>query len=310
MIGCWNWPKTQKPPKNFLVAPVADETGPVSAATSEIKSVSIEEKPAKVTEEASEDDDYVEVEEDDEDDGEHEHGSDCDHHEPHIHESDPNDPVTQLCATINADLEKWEDEGSLNKDKLNTALDRFEAALKLTTAHMDALLGKAYVLGELGDTEAATQTLLQALAVDSKDIRVHTMLSDMGDFVDDEVDLELVSKFMDQKGNPSDGFKAALVNIFNRFAVEDGSGQNALTKTSMNKFHDHVNGGPLSDDAVFFLFSGEWELNKKGSITLDGFINFYLNQTFSSPFETISDLRKLGYDEDCNPLPANAPTPQ
>lgn len=278
--------------------PVEEEETPISAATGELKDATISEKKPKVEEEGEElDDEHDSCDDccghdhDDEDDG-----------EPHVHESDPNDPVTQICEKINADLEKWQEEGSLNKAKLNEALDSFEAALKLTSAHMDALLGKAYVQGELGNTEAATQTLLQALAVDSKDIRVHTMLSEMGDFVDDALDLELVEKYMDETGTPTPPFKAALTDIFNRFAAEDGSGEKALTKDSMNKFHDHVNGGPLSADAIGFLFSGEWELNKKGSITLDGFISFYLNQTVSDAHETVSDLRKLGYDEDCQPL--------
>lgn len=286
-----------------------EENVAISAATGELKDVSIAQKKAKVLEEDEEDGEFVEELEED---GEFDHDCEdcCGHDEDdHIHVSDPNDPVTQLCATINSDLEKWETDGSLNKDKLNSALDRFEAALKLTTNHMEALLGKAYVQGELGHSEEATQTLLQALAVDNKDIRVHTMLSEMGEFVDDALDVELIEKFMDQTGTPTGPFKAALVDIFSRFAVEDGSGKKALTKAAMNKFHDEVNGGPLSSDAINFLFSGDWELNNKGSMTLDGFISFYLNQTVTDPLETISDLRKLGYNEDCTPRGTDSSAP-
>lgn len=240
---------------------------------------------------------------------EEEEGESCscghshDEHEPgHIHESDPNDPVTALCEQINSDLELWQTEGTLNKDKLNEALDRFEEALKMTTTHMDALLGKAYVQGELGRTDAATQTLFKALQVDSKDVRVHNMLGEMGDFIDDALDIEMIEKFMDEKGVPTDAFKTALTEIFEKFAVEDGSGGRALTKASMNKFHDTVNGGPLAPASEAYIFSGEWEINKKGSLTLDGFIGFYLDQTVQDHQETISDLRKLGYDEECKPL--------
>jgi len=237
-------------------------------------------------------------------DADSEHGDDCCHH-GYIHPSDPNDPVTSMCVQINKDLEEWEEKGELTPEKLNEALGRFDEALKMTAKHMEALLGKAYVQGELGQSEAAVETLLKALEVDAKDFRAQQMLSEMGEFQDDGPDLELIVKFMDQKGNPTPKFKAALVEIFNRFAVGEGDNK-ALTKQAMDKFHDAVNGGPLSSDAMDFLFCGEWELDDKGNITQDGFISFYLNQTFTDPTETINDLKKLGYDAECNPTTSSS----
>ena len=92
--------------------------------------------------------DHEEIEEFEEGE-EHEHDGCCDHDhlDGHMHESDPNDPVTAICAKINKDLETWDENGTLTKDKLNEALDNFDAALKMTSMHMDALLGKAYVQG-------------------------------------------------------------------------------------------------------------------------------------------------------------------
>lgn len=225
----------------------------------------------------------------------------------HIHESDPNDPVTGICAQINKDLEEWETAGTLTNDKLNSALTRFDEALKQTAKHMDALLGKAYVQGELGQSEAAVETLLKAMAIDEKDLRVHTMLAEFGEFDDglDAPDLEVVEKFMDQKGNPTPKFKSALTEIFNRYAEGEGE-KRAITKKGMDKFHHFVNGGPLSEAAMDYLFSGEWDLNSDKNISLTGFISFYLNQTFADPQETVSDLRKLGYDDDLNPVASTA----
>jgi hypothetical protein len=230
-----------------------------------------------------------------------------------VHESDPNDPVTALCAQINKDLDSWESSGTMTSEKLNAALDRFDEALKLTSKHMDALLGKAYVQGELGQSEEAVVTLLQAMAIDDKDVRVHTMLGQLGEFDDslldnpDMPDLDIVEKFMNQKGEPTKKFEIALTEIFERYA--DGEGKfRAITKKGMDRFHHFVNGGPLSESAMDYLFSGEWELNPQGNITLQGFISFYLNQTFADPQETISDLKKLGYDNELNPTSAKAPT--
>lgn len=239
-------------------------------------------------------------------DDEHDHCEDCCDHEPgFMHVSDPTDPVTQICAKINEDLEKWEETGTLNEENLQDALKMFEEALKMTSKHMDALLGKAYVQGELGLTEQATETLLQALSIEPRDIRVQTMLAEVGEFADedDARDLEVIEKYMTEDGNPTPKFKSALTEIFDRYATGTDPKKKAITKTGMNKFHDFVNGGPLSQEATAYLFSGEWPLNAEGNLTLEGFIEFYLNQTFADPGETISDMRTLGYDLNLERIP-------
>lgn len=247
-------------------------------------------------------------------------GHDHDHahaHDFHMHKSDPNDPVTAICEKINEDLEAWETKGELTEDKLQDALKRFEEALKMTSNHMDALLGKAYVQGELGNAEEAAKTLMLAGEVDPRDVRVMTMLQEMGDFGDDDRDMELISRFIavEKEGLPSPLFKKVLTAVFDRFAtapyappaeprvsVLDAHSANSLSKEDMNRFFIHTNGTPITTDAIDYLFSGEWVLDAKGNLSLEGFIEFYINQTFADPHETIKDLQKLGYNEHMQPI--------
>ncbi|KAF9914253.1 hypothetical protein BX616_008641 [Lobosporangium transversale] len=88
--------------------------------------------------------------------------------------------------------------------------------------------------------------------------------------------------------------KAALTAIFNSFDKDrDGS----LSPTELSDFVYRTNG---SRPPTAFLTQMGIQFGKdaKGYLTLEGFFNFFLEQTLEDPIETRRDLERHGYDGD------------
>lgn len=99
--------------------------------------------------------------------------------------------------------------------------------------------------------------------------------------------------FISEEGEINQKFERALEEIFERFSTNKKS----LSDDDLNTFHVAVNGEPMPVSGFEFLKSGNFELDENKCLTLEGFKEFYVNQTMSVPSETLSDLKKLGYNE-------------
>ncbi|CAO3571459.1 unnamed protein product [Mortierella alpina] len=92
----------------------------------------------------------------------------------------------------------------------------------------------------------------------------------------------------------SNRLKAALAAIFNSFDKDkDGS----LSPAELSEFVFKTNGS--RPPAAFLTQMGiQFGKDAKGYLTLDGFLNFFLEQTLEDPIETRRDLEKHGWDGD------------
>ncbi|KAF9175000.1 hypothetical protein BGX21_006041 [Mortierella sp. AD011] len=88
--------------------------------------------------------------------------------------------------------------------------------------------------------------------------------------------------------------KAALTAIFNNFDKDhDGS----LSPSELSEFVYKTNGS--RPPAAFLTQMGlQFGKDAKGYLTLQGFFNFFLEQTLEDPIETRRDLEKHGWDGD------------
>ncbi|KAG0307476.1 hypothetical protein BGZ98_000194 [Dissophora globulifera] len=98
---------------------------------------------------------------------------------------------------------------------------------------------------------------------------------------------------------------AALTAIFNNF---DKDGDGGLSPSELSDFVYKTNGS--RPPAAFLTQMGiQFGKDKKGYLTLEGFFNFFLEQTLEDPIETRRDLEKHGWDGDrlvrCD-IPRNA----
>lgn len=84
-----------------------------------------------------------------------------------------------------------------------------------------------------------------------------------------------------------------MKEIFDKFSTNKKS----LSDDDINEYHKHVNGEPITEEALSFLKSGPFEVDENSCLTLNGFIEFYALQTFNTLSETIKDIKKFGYDE-------------
>jgi len=99
---------------------------------------------------------------------------------------------------------------------------------------------------------------------------------------------------LDDDKELSNRLKAALTAIFNSFDKDkDGS----LSPTELSEFVFKTNGS--RPPAAFLTQMGiQFGKDAKGYLTLDGFLNFFLEQTLEDPIETRRDLEKHGWDGD------------
>lgn len=88
--------------------------------------------------------------------------------------------------------------------------------------------------------------------------------------------------------------KAALTAIFNSFDKDkDGS----LKPSELSDFVYKTNGS-RPPQAFLTQMGIQFGKDAKGYLTLEGFFNFFLEQTLEDPIETRRDLEKHGWDGD------------
>lgn len=99
---------------------------------------------------------------------------------------------------------------------------------------------------------------------------------------------------LDNAKELSNRLKAALTAIFNNFDKDkDGS----LSPAELSEFVFKTNGS--RPPAAFLSQMGiQFGKDAKGYLTLEGFFNFFLEQTLEDPIETRRDLEKHGWDGD------------
>ncbi|KAG0264307.1 hypothetical protein BG011_007055 [Mortierella polycephala] len=99
---------------------------------------------------------------------------------------------------------------------------------------------------------------------------------------------------LDSAKELSSRLKAALTAIFNTFDKDrDGS----LSPSELSEFVYKTNGS--RPPAAFLTQMGiQFGKDAKGYLTLEGFFNFFLEQTLEDPIETRRDLEKHGWDGD------------
>ncbi|KAF9968780.1 hypothetical protein BGZ70_007666 [Mortierella alpina] len=99
---------------------------------------------------------------------------------------------------------------------------------------------------------------------------------------------------LDDAKELSNRLKAALTGIFNSFDKDkDGS----LSPAELSEFVFKTNGS--RPPAAFLTQMGiQFGKDAKGYLTLEGFLNFFLEQTLEDPIETRRDLEKHGWDGD------------
>ncbi|KAI7825207.1 hypothetical protein BC939DRAFT_132914 [Gamsiella multidivaricata] len=99
---------------------------------------------------------------------------------------------------------------------------------------------------------------------------------------------------LDSAKELSASLKAALTDIFNTF---DKDHDDALSPSELSDFVYKTNGS--RPPAAFLTQMGiQFGKNAKGYLTLEGFFNFFLEQTLEDPIETRRDLEKHGWDGD------------
>jgi Ca2+-binding EF-hand superfamily protein len=85
----------------------------------------------------------------------------------------------------------------------------------------------------------------------------------------------------------------ALRDVFDRFDVDkDG----ALNKEELDEFAKATN-GEVFDKETLADIKENFEVNDKGWLTRDGFVDMYHLQTMADPEETWNDLKKHGMTE-------------
>ncbi|KAF9432172.1 hypothetical protein BGZ76_011172 [Entomortierella beljakovae] len=99
---------------------------------------------------------------------------------------------------------------------------------------------------------------------------------------------------LDSAKELSTPLKAALTAIFNSF---DKDGDGSLAPKELSDFVFKTNGS--RPPAAFLTQMGlQFGKDSKGYLTLEGFFNFFLEQTLEDPIETRRDLEKHGWDGD------------
>jgi len=88
--------------------------------------------------------------------------------------------------------------------------------------------------------------------------------------------------------------KAALTDIFNTFDKDKDGG---LSPTELSDFVFKTNGS-RPPQAFLKQMGLQFGKNAKGYLTLEGFFNFFLEQTLEDPVETRRDLERHGWDGD------------
>jgi Ca2+-binding EF-hand superfamily protein len=90
----------------------------------------------------------------------------------------------------------------------------------------------------------------------------------------------------------SPALQEVLIEIFNKFDTDQDG---ALNNKELDSFIFKTNG---AHPPVAFLrqMGLRFGSNKKGWLTLEGFLSFYLEQTLDDPLETRNDLGCHGYD--------------
>ncbi|KAG0055982.1 hypothetical protein BGZ83_006749 [Gryganskiella cystojenkinii] len=92
----------------------------------------------------------------------------------------------------------------------------------------------------------------------------------------------------------STALKTALTAIFNSF---DKDQDGALKPSELSDFVFATNGS-RPPQAFLTQMGIQFGKNAKGYLTLEGFFNFFLEQTLEDPIETRRDLEKHGWDGD------------
>ncbi|KAG0223659.1 hypothetical protein BGX31_008386 [Mortierella sp. GBA43] len=99
---------------------------------------------------------------------------------------------------------------------------------------------------------------------------------------------------LDSSKELSAPLKAALTDIFNTFDKDKDGG---LSPKELSDFVFKTNGS--RPPAAFLTQMGlQFGKDAKGYLTLQGFFNFFLEQTLEDPIETRRDLEKHGWDGD------------
>ncbi|KAG0228584.1 hypothetical protein BGW42_002074 [Actinomortierella wolfii] len=99
---------------------------------------------------------------------------------------------------------------------------------------------------------------------------------------------------LDSSKSLSAPLKAALTSIFNTF---DKDKDGALSPQELSDFVFKTN-GQRPPQAFLTQMGIQFGQNAKGYLTLEGFFNFFLEQTIDDPLETRRDLEKHGWDGD------------
>ncbi|KAF9202496.1 hypothetical protein BGZ49_007346 [Haplosporangium sp. Z 27] len=99
---------------------------------------------------------------------------------------------------------------------------------------------------------------------------------------------------LDSSKELSSPLKTALTAIFNTFDKDQDGG---LSPSELSEFVYKTNGS--RPPAAFLTQMGlQFGKDAKGYLTLQGFFNFFLEQTLEDPIETRRDLEKHGWDGD------------
>lgn len=207
-----------------------------------------------------------------------------------------------LCEKANERLEEYDH--NTNEAILLQSLAEFEEALVLDPQSVEALLGKAYIHGLMEDYEKGQEILFQARElVEEDDDRVEEMINELNKMkIEHEEEMKEHLKNLPKSGIDipmlvkngvmTKEFYQTLTTIFSHF---DKDKDGALNTKEIDAFWKEVNGEPIDDAALTFL-SQNFDKNKDGFITLQGFLELYLSQTAGSADETWKDLQKLGFD--------------
>lgn len=103
-----------------------------------------------------------------------------------------------------------------------------------------------------------------------------------------------------ENGVMTEQFYQTLVIIFSHFDKESKDG--AWNAKELDAFFLQVNGSP-PDSATKQFIKKKFQVNKKGWLTIEGFMQLYLSQTAGGPEETWKDMQRLGFDQYLKPIP-------
>eukprot|EP01120_Amphizonella_sp_Union-15-10_P014274 TRINITY_DN6864_c0_g1_i1.p1 TRINITY_DN6864_c0_g1~~TRINITY_DN6864_c0_g1_i1.p1 ORF type:complete len:226 (+),score=63.08 TRINITY_DN6864_c0_g1_i1:108-785(+) len=218
--------------------------------------------------------------------------------------------ASDLCDQINEKLIAAENEDQVTTAFLTTILEEFSHCLSLDPNLVEAYLGKAYVYGHLGDFNEGFATLDAVSKIAPDDSRIQDMrqtmeeLQEPDDDHDDHEQEELGDNSVEVPSQLIEGSSLSpkldlvLKEIFARL---DSDKDGALNPTELGQLYQSTNGEAIKQTTIQF-FRQNFACNEQGSLTLEGFLQFYELQTFTDPDETLRDLKALGYDSNLNPL--------